>query len=159
MSAGWHSVAYISSFSCASSSSASTRFVQYVPPCSSVRVIFGARLFTTWLPGHCCYVISCVCNSNHCGARPCLAVPLPGCPQEGLSGLSGDEANEGASPTGSNSRGGASPTGSHGSGSGMDMLGTSPPGGVYDVSLGEAMARYTNSLPEREFIHYNTHLS
>jgi hypothetical protein len=83
--------------------------------------------------------------------------------QEGLSGLSGDEGLllGGESPTGSSTgRGGASPSNSERALEGLESItGTSPPGGVYNVGLGDAAARCANSHPGREYIHYNTHLS
>ncbi|WIA13861.1 hypothetical protein OEZ85_002434 [Tetradesmus obliquus] len=79
-------------------------------------------------------------------------------------GMSPDEGLllGGESPTGSSSgRGaGASRSNSERALAGLEAItGTSPPGGVYDVGLGDAAARCANSHPGREYIHYNTHLS
>ncbi|KAF6250550.1 hypothetical protein COO60DRAFT_1465227 [Scenedesmus sp. NREL 46B-D3] len=88
---------------------------------------------------------------------------MVGYTQEGLSGLADaeDMLLGGESPTGSSTgRGGGSPSSSDRLLEGLGgITGTSPPGGVYDVGLGDAAARCANSHPGREYIHYSTHLA
>lgn len=80
----------------------------------------------------------------------------PTASSEGGRGRSDDEREpSGVSPVGSGR--GESPAAIDGDAGRHGVTGTSPPGGVYDVRLGEAGARY-GSFPDREFIHRNTHV-